>query len=266
MSVETGIRDNVFHIRLDRPDKRNAFDDEIVQALIKAFDQAGAEPGVRVIVLEAAGKHFSAGADLGWMRRMAEMSHDENRDDALRLAALMQRIDHAEKPVICRIQGAAFGGALGLICASDIAVAAEDARLCLSEVRLGILPAVIAPYVVRALGPRQAQRYFMTAEQISAARALELGLVHECAPEHELDARIATLVEALQQGAPGAQLRSRELIEQVAWKPTEDGILQWTAELIARLRAGPEGREGLDAFLEKRAPGWRTAPPEPSQN
>ncbi len=258
MSVQTEVRESVFHIRLDRPEKRNAFDDGIVQALINAFDRAAAEPGVRVIVLEAAGKHFSAGADLGWMRRMADMSQEENRADALQLATLMQRIDHADKPVVCRVQGAAFGGALGLICAADIAVAADDARFCLSEVRLGILPAVIAPYVVRALGPRQAQRYFMTAEQIPAGRALELGLVHECVPEAELDAHIATLVEALGQGAPGAQLRSRELIEHVAWKPADREVLDWTAGLIARLRSGPEGREGLDAFLEKRSPAWRT--------
>ena len=183
MSVQTTTQGPITRITLNRPDKRNAFDNTVIEALIEAFAEAGRRDDARVIVLDAAGKHFSAGADLNWMRAMGTLDEQQNRDDAHRLATLMDTIDRAGKPVIARVQGAAYGGALGLICAADIAVAADDARFCLSEVKLGILPAVIAPYVVRAMGPRQARRYFISAEVINAARAAELGVVHEVVPE-----------------------------------------------------------------------------------
>ena len=258
MSVTTALRDRCFHVTLDRPEKRNAFDGAIVQALREALETAREEDRARVIVLDATGKHFSAGADLGWMRRMADMSHEENRQDALALAGLMRTLDQAPKPVICRIQGAAFGGALGLIAAADIAVASDQARFRLSEVRLGILPAVISPYVVRAMGARQARRYFMSGEEISAARARDSGLVHEVLPEADLDARVDAIAAELCMGAPRAQLRARDLVDGVAWKHAGPELLEWTAEQIAELRAADEGREGLDAFLQKRPPAWQS--------
>ena len=258
MSVTTALRDHCFHVTLDRPEKRNAFDGAIVQALREALEAAGKEDRARVIVLDAVGRHFSAGADLEWMRRMADMDHEENRQDALALAGLMRTLDRAPKPVICRVQGAAFGGALGLIAAADIAIASDDARFRLSEVRLGILPAVISPYVVRALGPRQARRYFMSGEEIDAPRARELDLVHEILPETELDARVEAIAGELAMGAPAAQLRVRELIDGVAWKQADPELLEWTAGQIADLRAADEGREGLDAFLQKRPPVWQS--------
>jgi methylglutaconyl-CoA hydratase len=256
MSVSVELHQDLASITLDNPARHNAFDDRIIEALIDAFDQACANMQVRVILLRANGKHFSAGADLNWMKRMGELDYEQNRADALRLAELMRVIDRAAKPVICRVQGAAFGGALGLICASDIAIASDDARFCLSEVKLGILPAVISPYVVRAIGPRQAQRYFMTAEVIAAPDAHRIGIIHECVSQDHLDARIDDIVQTLRLGAPAAQLQSRDLIEQVADRPIDSGVIHYTADLIAGLRTGDEGREGLSAFLDKRLPHW----------
>ncbi|UWN52136.1 2,3-dehydroadipyl-CoA hydratase [Alcanivorax sp. ALC70] len=257
MSITTTNQGPVTRITLNNPDKRNAFDNTIIEALIDAFEQAGADADTRVIVLDAAGKHFSAGADLNWMRAMGELDADQNRADARRLAALMSTIDGAAKPVIARVQGAAFGGALGLICAADIALAADDARFCLSEVKLGILPAVIAPYVVRAMGARQARRYFMTAEVIDAPRAGQLGLVHEVVPGVDLDTTVERLVAALLAGAPGAQRRARELVHRADDSAVEQAVVDYTADLIAELRTGAEGQEGLSAFLEKRPAAWR---------
>jgi len=256
MSISLTVDADLARITLDNPAKHNAFDDGIIEALIRAFNEASANDNVRIILLGANGKHFSAGADLNWMKRMGELDRVQNQADSLRLAELMRTIDRAGKPVICRVQGAAFGGALGLICACDIAVASDDARFCLSEVKLGILPAVISPYVVRAMGARQAQRYFMTAEIIPAAVAERLGIVHEQVPSDQLDARIEAIIQALRQGAPQAQLKSRDLIEQVADRPIDADVIGYTAELIATLRTEAEGREGLSAFLDKRAPRW----------
>jgi methylglutaconyl-CoA hydratase len=256
MSISLTVDADLARITLDNPAKHNAFDDGIIEALIRAFNEASANDNVRIILLGANGKHFSAGADLNWMKRMGELDRVQNQADSLRLAELMRTIDRAGKPVICRVQGAAFGGALGLICACDIAVAGDDARFCLSEVKLGILPAVISPYVVRAMGARQAQRYFMTAEIIPAAVAERLGIVHEQVPSDQLDARIEAIIQALRQGAPQAQLKSRDLIEQVADRPIDADVIGYTAELIATLRTEAEGREGLSAFLDKRAPRW----------
>lgn len=257
MSVTTTIDAKVARITLDNPDKRNAFDDRIIASLTEAFETVGSDDSVRVVVLQAAGKHFSAGADLNWMRAMGKLDARQNQDDALRLARLMQGIDQCPKPVIARVQGAAFGGALGLICAADMAVAADNARFCLSEVKLGIIPAVISPYVVRALGPRQANRYFMTAEVIPAQRAMQLGIAHEVVPEAQLDETVDQLVSALLSGGPQAQIEARNLIERVKTGAIDQAMLNDTAERIARLRTGSEGQEGLSAFLEKRTPNWR---------
>jgi methylglutaconyl-CoA hydratase len=238
MSISLTVDADLARITLDNPAKHNAFDDGIIEALIRAFNEASANDNVRIILLGANGKHFSAGADLNWMKRMGELDRVQNQADSLRLAELMRTIDRAGKPVICR------------------AVASDDARFCLSEVKLGILPAVISPYVVRAMGARQAQRYFMTAEIIPAAVAERLGIVHEQVPSDQLDARIEAIIQALRQGAPQAQLKSRDLIEQVADRPIDADVIGYTAELIATLRTEAEGREGLSAFLDKRAPRW----------
>lgn len=260
MSVTAQINGPVAHITLNNPEKRNAFDDTIIASLTEAFEQAGSDDSVRVVVLQAAGKHFSAGADLNWMRAMGKLDAQQNRDDALKLARLMQAIDQCPKPVIARVQGAAFGGALGLICAADMAVAADNARFCLSEVKLGIVPAVISPYVVRAMGARQANRYFMTAEVIPAERAVALGIAHEVVAESELDntvdALINALINALLTAGPRAQIEARDLIARVSHGPIDQAMLNDTADLIARLRTGEEGQEGLSAFLEKRTPNW----------
>lgn len=257
MSILLQYEGPLARVTLNRPEKRNAFDDALIEDIIRAVNEAGASDA-RVIVLAGAGKHFSAGGDLNWMRRMADMSWEENRADATRLAALMSTIARAPKPVITRVQGAAYGGATGLACASDITLAADTARFCLSEVRLGLLPAVISPYVVHAIGARQAQRYFMTAEVIDAERAVQIGMAHEAVPEAELDAAVDRCVEALLAGAPETQLKSRSLIRHVATRPADDELIAWTAELIATLRSTDEGREGLNAFLEKRAAAWRS--------
>ncbi len=259
MSVDFTIDGDIARITVDRDDKRNAFDADIIGELTRSLDQVAQYPEVRAVVLGGAGKHFSAGADLAWMRAMADMDHDDNIADARRLAALMDAIDQCPRPVVVRVQGAAFGGALGLICAADIAVASDDARFCLSEVRLGILPAVIAPYVVRALGQRQARRFFMTAEVIPAATAEQLSLVHKVVPRDQLDDTVDEQLNLLRGGAPGAQCRARELVERVAHGPVDESMRDYTAGLIAELRDADEGREGLSAFLEKRTPKWRAS-------
>lgn len=257
MSVRYEVTGDVVRITLDRDEKRNAFNADIIGELTDAFRWAGGEKEARAAVLAGAGKHFSAGADLAWMRQMADMDRKENIADAKRLAALMQAIDHCPLPVVARVQGAAFGGALGLICAADIAVAADDARFCLSEVRLGILPAVISPYVVRALGQRQARRFFMTAEVISADVAERLSLVHRVVRREALDDAVNEQLDLLRQGAPQTRCRARDLVSRVSEGPIDQAMLNHTAELIAELRAADEGREGLTAFLEKREPWWR---------
>lgn len=249
-------RPGVRRIRLNRPDKRNAFNAAIIAALTEAIEAAENDANVRAILLAAEGKHFSAGADLEWMRGTAAMSPEENREDALRLATLMRRLDEASKPVVARVQGAAFGGALGLVCCADIAIAAEDAKFCLSEVRLGLVPATIGPYLVRALGQRQARRYMLSAELMEAEMACALGLVHELADPEALDDHVNSVVDALLQGGPSAQAECKTLLRQLG-DPAAGDVDGITADMIARVRTGDEGQEGLRAFLEKDTPHWR---------
>lgn len=246
----------VTRITLNRPEKSNAFNDAVIQDLTKAIQATGQDDNSRVVIIQGAGKHFSAGADLNYMKASAELSHEANVTDALALAGLMQTLDQLPKPTIARVQGAAFGGALGLICACDVAVAADNARFCLSEARLGLAPAAIGPYVVRALGPRQARRYFLTTEEIPADKAEELGLVHQVAAQDDLDNVIEALVERLLKNGPVALNACKALIARTQEDGPSDGVIRYTAELIADLRTGPEGQEGLQAFLEKRKPDW----------
>lgn len=245
-------------VTMNRPERHNAFDEALIEALREAFTGLGAEPEVRAIVLEGAGPSFSAGADVAWMRRAAGYGEAENRADARRLAAMLKAIDECPKPVVARVQGAALGGGTGLVAACDIAIAGERASFGTTEVRLGLAAAVISPFVLRAIGPRQARRLFLTGERIDAARALAIGLVHEVVAEAELDARVGAVLDLLLAGGPGAQAASKELIRLVLGMPQGGSILtEATVSVIAARRASEEGKEGLAAFLEKRAPVWR---------
>ncbi|MHB1303957.1 MAG: enoyl-CoA hydratase/isomerase family protein [Acidiphilium sp.] len=244
-------------IALDRPEIHNAFDDVMIEALTDALLALEANPAVRAVVLEGRGKSFSAGADLNWMRRSAGYSAEENRADAMALGRLMHVLDRLARPTLALVQGAAYGGGVGLVACCDIAIATETARFSLSEVRLGLIPAVIAPYVVAAVGQRQARRWFLTGEVVAAATAKAIGLVHEVvAPEALGEARDAVLA-TLRQGGPQAQAAAKTLVADVAHRPVDTVLIADTAARIADRRASAEGREGVAAFLEKRMPSWR---------
>jgi methylglutaconyl-CoA hydratase len=249
---------------MNRPERHNAFDDTLIAELTEAFRSMEAEDGIRIVVLSGAGKSFSAGADLNWMKRMAGFSIDENRRDAMSLAALMRTIAHLRKPTLARVQGPAYGGGVGLVACCDIAVATHDATFALSEVKLGLIPAVISPYVVAAIGERAARRYFLTGERFTAADAWRLGLIHEITGnEAEMDDMIGAIVDAMLAASPAAQREAKELIRAVAGRPVSSELLQDTAERIAKIRSSPEGREGVAAFLEKRRASWVPPDPEP---
>lgn len=243
-------------ISLSRPERHNVFDDTVVGELTDAFSKASAAPDVRWIVLESSGKSFSAGADLDWMRRMADYSSADNQRDAYALANLMRVIDTCPRPVLAVVQGAAYGGGVGLIAACDIAIAADTATFALSEVSLGLIPAAISPYVVAAIGARACRRYFITAERFSAAEAHRLGLVHEVVSADRLCEARDRILAALAAGGPMAQTAAKELIGAVAHRAPDETLTRWTAARIADIRASKEGREGVTAFLERRKPAW----------
>jgi methylglutaconyl-CoA hydratase len=243
-------------VTLDRPVLHNAFDDALVAALTAALEALGRDDRVRVVLLAARGKSFSAGADLGWMRRMASYSREDNLRDARALAALMRTLDGLPKPTVAVVQGAAYGGGVGLVACCDVALASSRATFCLSEVKLGLIPAVISPYVVAAIGPRATRRYALTAEPFDATEARRLGLVHEVVAEEALRPAADRLAGALLRNGPRAVAAAKALVARVARAPLDDALAADTAERIASLRASDEGREGLAAFLEKRAPAW----------
>ena len=243
-------------VTLDRPERHNAFDDALIAELTGVIAACGVDPAVRAVVLAGAGKSFSAGADLGWMQRCAGYSFDANLKDATALATLMHTLDRLPKPTIAAVNGATYGGGVGLVACCDIAIAGESAKFCLSEVKLGLIPAVISPYVVAAIGARQARRYFVTAEVFSSAKARELGLVHEVAAAGELEAAIERIVVALLQGGPEAQAAAKDLVFSVD-RPLDENLVADTARRIAERRASVEAREGLGAFLDRREPSWR---------
>lgn len=249
-------KDGVATLTLDRPEVHNAFDDAFIAELTAELERLAARRELRAVVLRANGKSFSAGADLNWMRRMADYSDEENIADALALGRLLQTLDDLPKPVIGRVQGAAFGGGVGLVACCDIAVASQNVSFSLSEVRLGLVPAMISPYVVNAMGERQARRYFVTAERFSAREAQRLGLVHEVVAETELDERIEALLRQIKTNGPAAMAAAKALAADVSRGPLDDAMARRNAECIARMRASPEGREGIAAFLEKRKPAW----------
>ncbi|HKP22251.1 MAG TPA: enoyl-CoA hydratase/isomerase family protein [Dongiaceae bacterium] len=243
-------------VRLNRPDKHNAFDEHLIAELTQAFRDLAGDAAVRVVVLAANGQSFSAGADLDWMKRMSAMSRAENERDAMALADLMEAIDRCPKPVVGLIQGAAFGGGVGLVACCDIAIASSGASFSLSEVRLGLIPAVISPYVAAAIGPRACRRYFLTAERFDAATAAKLGLVHRVVEAEALEAARDETIKQLLTGGPAAQGAAKDLIRRVAGASIDEALRRDTAGRIAEVRASAEGKEGIAAFLEKRKPGW----------
>lgn len=254
--LETDSR-GVATLTLNRADRHNAFDDAMIGELADRLVELHDDRAVRVVILRAEGKSFSAGADLGWMRRIAEFDFDDNERDAMAMATMMQRLDRLCKPTIALVHGAAYGGGVGLVACCDIVLAAPSARFCLSEVRLGLIPAVISPYVVRAIGTRAARRYFQTAEAFEAEEARRLGLVSDCVAEGEMEPAVERLVAALLAAGPDAQAAAKRLVDAVAARPIDTSLLGETARRIADRRASEEGREGVAAFIEKRRPSWR---------
>jgi methylglutaconyl-CoA hydratase len=247
---------------LNRPEVRNAFNDALVADIANAFADVEAAPDTRVVVVASRGPAFCAGADLNWMRSMASFSHADNHADALKVARMFHAVHSCSRPVVGRVQGDAFGGGVGLAAACDIVVAADAANFILSEVKLGLVAATISPHVVRAMGARQAARYMLTAEKFDAARAQELGLVHEIVAPQALDAQVERLVQQLLGASPAALAATKRLLADVVEAPVDDVLLAATAKCIADARVSAEGREGIGAFLEKRAPAW--APPKKS--
>lgn len=241
---------------LNRPQRHNAFDDVLIAELSAKLAELAADDAVRVVLLAGRGKSFSAGADLAWMKRMADYTPAENEVDAAAMAEMLHRLDCLPKPTIALVQGAAMGGGVGLVAACDIAIAAADAQFALSEVRLGLIPAAISPYVIAAIGPKAARRYFLTAERFDAEQARGLGLVGAVVPAAELAAEGTRLAEMLGQNGPAAMAEAKRLIADVAGRPVDAALRAETAGRIARQRAGAEGREGIAAFLERRKPVW----------
>ena len=255
--VITDIDDlGVARVRLNNPDKHNAFDDQMIGQLTEAFIAIADNSNVRIMVLGSEGKSFSAGADLEWMKRMASYSYDENLRDASALALMLKTLNEIPQPTIARIQGPAFGGAVGLVSCCDMAVAASAASFSLSEVKIGLVPATISPYVIAAIGQRAARRYFITAERFDAHRALQLGLVNEVVDAEQLDQEIDRLINTLLANGPAAVTAAKQLVFDVAGKPIDQQLIDATCETIAAIRVSEQGQERLQAFLERRKPQW----------
>ena len=246
----------VMRIVLNRPEVHNAFDDYQIQRLIAALESAQSNPQVRVVILAGEGKSFSAGGDLNYMRRMAGNTFEENKQDAGQLARLMKTLNFLAKPTIARVQGAAFGGGVGLAACCDIVIGTPKTKFCLSEVKVGMVPATIAPYVARTIGEKAARRFFATAEVISAEKALALGLLSELVDEEKLDSTIEEITVALLSNAPEGVRKAKQIVFDTVNGDVTDAIIEHTVEFIAEIRNSDEGREGLSAFLEKRKPNW----------
>jgi methylglutaconyl-CoA hydratase len=263
-NLEIEIQGATASVWLNRPQVRNALDEALIAELTKAFDELQQQPGVRVIVLGGRGKAFCAGGDLNWMRRMADYSAEQNQQDALRLAAMLHRVYSSRIPVIARVHGAAYAGGMGLAAACDVVVADSVAEFCLSEVRIGLTPATISPYVIRALGIQASRRYMLTAERISARDASRLGFVQELVTSGGLDEAVARIGDAILAGGPEAMAVTKDLIDQVSVRPIDGLLMEDTAAIIAQIRASSEGREGVLSFLEKRRPMWLSDVKEPA--
>jgi methylglutaconyl-CoA hydratase len=250
------VADKVATVTLNRPELRNAFNEQAIAELALAFDELGRNELVRAIVLAANGPAFCAGADLNWMKKMAGYSHDENLLDASRLADMLRTIYLCPKPTVAKVQGDCYAGGMGLVAACDIVVAAEGVNFCLSEVKLGLIPATISPYVIKAMGEQAARRFFLSAERFDAAAALRMGFAHEVVVAEHLDTTVAGLVKSLVSNSPHAVVEAKKLVREVVDQPVTDALLLDTAERIAAIRASNEGREGVASFLEKRKPSW----------
>ena len=245
-------------VTLNRPEVRNAFNDEVIAELTAVFGELAKRDEVRCIVLAGNGPAFCAGADLNWMKRMATYTREENLEDASQLARMLEVIFHCPKPTIAKVQGDVYAGGTGLVAACDIAVSVDTAQYCLSEVRLGLIPATISPYVIRAMGARAAHRWFLTAERFDAAEALRIGFVHEVVKAEALDAKTAEIAQALVNAGPEAVKACKKLLHDVAGHEITAGLVRRTVEGIADIRASDEGREGIQSFLGKRKPNWLT--------
>ena len=256
-TLDIRIEGRVARVYLNRPEVRNAFNDSVIAELTEAFARLGADPGLRAIVLGGHGKAFCAGADLNWMKSMAGYDWDQNRADAQRLAEMLWTVYSCPLPVVGRLQGDCYAGGMGLAAACDVLVAADGVHFCLSEARLGLLPATISPYVIRAMGEQQARRWFITAERFSAAQAQEMGLVHACVSAEALDETVDGIVEALVANGPAAVKACKRLVQDVAGRELSPELRAETARRIADIRASDEGREGVQAFLQRREPAWR---------
>ena len=252
------VSGGVATITLTQPEIRNAFSDEVIVALMQAFETAGSRPDVRAIVLVAEGPAFCAGANLNWMSRMADYSRDENRVDAGELAKMLRSIYECPKPTIARVQGDVYAGGVGLVACCDMAVAVESAVFCLSEVKIGLMPATISPYVIRAMGARAAHRYFLTGERFNAREAHRIGFVHEVAEAEQLDGVVDQWLKHLLSAGPEAVKACKRLVIDVAEREINDQLIAATVEGIAEIRASSEGKEGVQAFLAKRKPSWLT--------
>ena len=246
----------VARITLSQPEVRNAFSDEVIAEITAAFTQVGTRPEVRAVVLAAQGPAFCAGANLNWMRRMADYTREENISDAGKLAEMLRVIYECPKPTIARVQGDVYAGGMGLVAACDIAVSVDTAGFCLSEVKLGLIPATISPYVIRAMGARAAHRYFLTAERFDAPEALRIGFVHALVAADALDAKVDELLKALTSASPNAVRACKKLVLDVAEREINAGLIAATVEGIADIRASSEGKEGVQSFLNKRKPAW----------
>jgi len=255
-AVRISTQGQVATVVLSRPDVRNAFNDEVIAELTHAFSQLGDDARVRAIVLMAEGPAFCAGADLNWMRRMADYSREENEQDADKLAFMLRTIYECPKPTIARVQGDVYAGGMGLVACCDVAVSVDSANYCLSEVKLGLIPATIGPYVIRAMGPRAAHRYFLTAERFDAAEARRIGFVHEVVAADRLDAVVDQWVKAFMAASPNAIKECKKLVQYVADRDITRLLIDHTVKAIADIRASDEGKEGVQSFLNKRKPAW----------
>ena len=254
VAVDGGIA----RITLNRPAVHNALDDKLIADLLASLEVIAADRTVRIVMLTGEGASFCAGGDLGWMRRTADYTHEQNLADAMMLARLLQRLNTMPQPTVALVNGPAYGGGVGVVACCDIAVAAETAKFSLSEVRLGLIPATISPYVVRKIGESNARRYFLTAEVFGAAEAQRMGLVHEVVGSADIEKGAQYFVKRLREGGPSAQAASKQLIARVAGAAIDDALMADTARRIADARASDEGKDGVDAFLGKRLPAWRS--------
>jgi methylglutaconyl-CoA hydratase len=255
-TLQLAAQHGVGVIWMNRPDVRNAFNETMIAELTQAFQAADADESIRAVVLAGRGPAFCAGADLNWMKKMSGYSLKQNHADAMGLATMLNTIYLMKKPTVARVHGPAFAGGMGLVAACDVAIAAQEAEFCLSEVKLGLTPATISPYVIAAMGERYARRYFLSAERFTAAEAFRIGLVHDLATMEELDASVNALLAHLLSASPAAIAASKELIRAVARVPIDQKMIDYTAARIAAARASADGKEGIRSFLEKRKPAW----------